>query len=80
MTHFAVELKPIAQRHGVEVGEVVIAWTLAQSGITFSLCGARNAAQATANARAGEVKLSTAELVAIDTAIAAHLGPVAAAA
>ena len=80
VTHFAAELKPIAQRHGVEVGEVVIAWTLAQSGITFSLCGARNAAQATANARAGEVKLSTAELVAIDTAIAAHLGPVAAAA
>ena len=59
---------------------MVIAWTLAQPGITFSLCGARNAAQAAENARAGEVKLSAEELVAIDAAIAAHLGPVAAAA
>ena len=47
---------PIARRHGVEVGEVVIAWTLAQPGITFSLCGARNAAQAVENARAGELQ------------------------
>ena len=77
---FRGELEPIAKRHGVAVGEVVIAWTLAQPGITFSLCGARNAAQAAENARAGELSLSAAELAAIDAAIAAHLGPVAAAA
>ena len=77
---FASNLAPIAKRHGVEVGEVVIAWTLAQPGITFSLCGARDATQAAQNARAGEFCLSADELVAIDVAIAAHLGPVAAAA
>ena len=76
---FACALEPIARRHGCEVGEVVIAWTLAQPGITFSLCGARNAAQAIENARAGEVRLSADELAAIDAAIVAHLGPVAAA-
>jgi methylglyoxal reductase len=80
VAHFTAELKPIAQHHGVEVGEVVIAWTLAQPGVTFSLVGARDAAQAGQNARAGAITLSAAELVAIDAAIAAHLGPVAAAA
>jgi methylglyoxal reductase len=58
----------------------VIAWTLAQPGITFSLCGARDATQAAQNARAGALRLSAGELVAIDAAITAHLGPVAAAA
>jgi aryl-alcohol dehydrogenase-like predicted oxidoreductase len=80
VAHFTAELKPIAQHHGVEVGEVVIAWTLAQPGVTFSLVGARDATQAKQNARAGAITLSAAELVAIDAAIAAHLGPVAAAA
>jgi methylglyoxal reductase len=77
---FASNLAPIAKRHGVEVGEVVIAWTLAQPGITFALCGARDATQAAQNARAGEVRLSADELTAIEAMIAAHLGPVAAAA
>jgi methylglyoxal reductase len=76
---FAGEIEPIAHRHKVEVGEVVIAWTLAQPGITFSLCGARNAAQAAENARAGAIGLSADELAVIDAAISAHLGPVAAA-
>ena len=62
--------EPIARRHGASVGEVVIAWTLAQPGITFSLCGARNPAQAVENARAGELRLSADELAAIDAAIA----------
>ena len=74
------DLDPIARAHNVEPGQIVIAWTIAQKGITFSLCGARNATQAIENARAGEVTLSTDELAIIDQAIAAHLGPVARAA
>ena len=77
---FMKVLQPIAAAHNVEPGQVVIAWTIAQPGITFSLCGARNPAQAIENARAGEIALSTDELAAIDSAIAAHLGPVARAA
>jgi aryl-alcohol dehydrogenase-like predicted oxidoreductase len=79
VARFASVLVPVARRHRVEVGEVVIAWTLAQHGITFSLCGARNATQAMENARAGELRLSADEFAAIDAAITAHLGPVAAA-
>tara|TARA_R110002020_G_scaffold109430_14_gene253108 strand:- start:5432 stop:6424 length:993 start_codon:yes stop_codon:yes gene_type:complete len=79
VSDFAADIEPVAQAHGVNTGEIVIAWTLAQPGITFSLCGARNAEQARENARAGALRLSTDELAGIDAAIARHLGPVASA-
>jgi aryl-alcohol dehydrogenase-like predicted oxidoreductase len=46
---------------------------LLQPGITFALCGARNAEQALDNARAGEIALDAGELAAIDAAVATHL-------
>jgi methylglyoxal reductase len=58
-------LDPIAQRHGVTIAELVIAWTFSQPGVTCVLCGARNAAQAEENARAGEITLSSDEIDAI---------------
>ena len=66
-------IAPIAAQHQASMAQIVIAWTLAQPGITFALCGARNAEQAIDNARAGEIALSASELAAIDAAIAAHL-------
>jgi len=66
-------IAPIATQHLASMAQIVIAWTLAQPGITFALCGARNAEQAADNARAGEIALDTGELAAIDAAIAAHL-------
>jgi methylglyoxal reductase len=66
-------LSPVAEAHQASMAQLVIAWTLAQPGITFALCGARNAAQALDNARAGEISLSAAELTAIDAAVAGHL-------
>ncbi|MEQ8392522.1 MAG: aldo/keto reductase [Thalassospira sp.] len=77
---FMKVLLPIAQSHNVEPGQIVIAWTIAQKGITFSLCGARNAQQAIENARSGEIALTVEEIAIIDQAITAHLGPVARAA
>lgn len=77
---FAAQIRPIAEDHGVDVAQVVIAWTLAQPGITFALCGARNPAQAQANAGAGRIRLAADEMAAIDAAIAEHLRPVAEAA
>ena len=77
---FAEAVAPIAAAHKANVGQIVIAWTLAQPGITFSLCGARNKEQAVENAHAGSISLSREDLSAIDAAIAAHLGPVAEAA
>jgi aryl-alcohol dehydrogenase-like predicted oxidoreductase len=66
-------IAPIAAQHQASMAQIVIAWTLAQPGITFALCGARNAEQALDNARAGEISLGASELTAIDAAIAAHL-------
>jgi methylglyoxal reductase len=66
-------IAPVAEQHKASMAQIVIAWTLAQPGITFGLCGARTAEQALDNARAGEIMLGTNELAIIDTAIAAHL-------
>lgn len=66
-------IAPIAEQHSASMAQIVIAWTLAQRGITFALCGARNGEQAFENARAGEITLEAGELAAIDAAIAAHL-------
>ena len=56
------------------IAQIVIAWTLAQPGITFALCGARNpdtgARQCAGRRRS---RLEAGELAAIDAAIAAHL-------
>jgi methylglyoxal reductase len=72
---FADTIRPIAEAHQADVGQIVIAWTLARPGITFSLCGARNAGQALENAQAGRISLSREELSSIEAAIDAHLGP-----
>jgi len=66
-------IQPISEQHKASMAQIVIAWTLAQPGITFALCGARNPEQALDNARAGEVKLSRDEVAALDKAIAMHL-------
>ena len=66
-------IDPIAKAHGATSAQIVIAWTLQQPGITFSLCGARNEKQATENAKAGRMRLSASDIDAISTAAAKHL-------
>lgn len=70
---FAGDIRPIADGHGATIAQVVIAWTLAQPGVTFALCGARNPDQAKDNARAGTIRLSPDELEIIDAAIRSRL-------
>ena len=70
---FAKSIRPIAEKHGATVAQLVIAWTLAQQGVTFALCGARNPAQALDNARAGTIRFDPDDLAGIDAAIAATL-------
>ncbi|MFD0980971.1 aldo/keto reductase [Tropicimonas aquimaris] len=65
---FAAAIAPIAEGHGATIAQIVIAWTLAQQGITFALCGARNPDQARENAGAGRLRLSEADLAEIDVA------------
>jgi aryl-alcohol dehydrogenase-like predicted oxidoreductase len=59
------KVQPIADGHGVTLGQMFIAWTIAQPGLTSALVGARSEEQVTENARAGEVKLSDEELAII---------------
>ena len=73
VTRFAEAIRPIAQEHEASIAQIVIAWTLAQPGITFALCGARNPAQALDNARAGTIRLSAEHLSTVEAAIAAEL-------
>lgn len=66
-------IAPIAEAHGATLAQTVIAWTVQQPGITFSLCGARDAGQAVENAKAGQLRLSDTEIAEIDRQAASHL-------
>lgn len=62
---------PVAHAHGATIAQVVLAWTLAQPGITAALVGARNAAQVAENARAGDLELVADERAEIEREFAA---------
>jgi aryl-alcohol dehydrogenase-like predicted oxidoreductase len=66
-------IAPVAAAHQSTAAQIVIAWTLQQPGITFSLCGARNPAQAKENAQAARIRLAADELKAISEAAERHL-------
>ncbi len=70
---FVAQVRPVAETHDATIGQIVIAWTLTQPGITFALCGARNADQARENAAAGRVRLSDDDIATIETAAIQHL-------
>lgn len=63
------KLKPIAASHGATLGQLVIAWTIAQPGITSALVGARDAAQTKENLKAQDIKLAQSDLAAINEAV-----------
>lgn len=62
----------VAKGRGMKIGQIVIAWTLAQPGVTHGLCGARNADQAIDNAKSGDIVLSGEEMQIIDAAVAQY--------
>lgn len=70
---FMQEIKPLASAHKATEGQVVVAWTLQQPGITFALCGARNPFQAAENAAAGRLRLSSSEVALVSAAASKHL-------
>jgi len=59
-------LREVARRHGRSAGEVAIAWTLYNPAVTGAIVGARNARQAEGVMRAGELRLSDAEVQEIE--------------
>ena len=59
-------LRPIAEHHGVSLGQLALAWVVAQPG-TSAIAGARNAEQAVQNAHASQVTLSREDLEEMET-------------
>jgi aryl-alcohol dehydrogenase-like predicted oxidoreductase len=68
------EVAPVAAEHRATLAQTVVAWTLAQPGVTCALCGARNPEQARENAGAGGLQLTGEELAALNAAVRRH-GP-----
>ncbi len=58
-------VQPIAERRRATIGQVVIAWTVAQRGVTAAIVGGRTPEQVRENAAAGDLVLEPAELAAI---------------
>ena len=58
-------VRPIAEKHGVSLAQLVINWTIQEPGITAALVGARNAEQAIHNAQALSFQLSPEECATI---------------
>jgi hypothetical protein len=51
------------------IGQLVIAWTVHQPGVTHALVGARTREQAVENAAAGRIQLTPEDLAAMNTAV-----------
>ena len=60
------KLRPIAERHGVTLGQLALAWVIVQPE-TAAIVGARNAEQAVQNAGASDVQLSLEDLAEMET-------------
>jgi methylglyoxal reductase len=67
------EIRPLAQSLDVTLAQLVIAWTVSQPGITYSLCGARNPEQASENAAAGNLSLSDEQIAVTSAAVDRYL-------
>lgn len=67
VNRFLNEIKPLAESKNATLAQLVIAWTIAQPGITVALVGARDAQQAIQNAKAAGVKLKPEEILYINS-------------
>lgn len=54
--------KDLTEKYACTLSQLVIAWTLAQPGVTVALCGARKAAHSRENAAAGDLVPAEADL------------------
>jgi methylglyoxal reductase len=63
--HLLASWKDLTDKYACTLSQLVLTWTAAQPGVTHVLAGARNIAQVTENARAGELNLETADLARI---------------
>jgi aryl-alcohol dehydrogenase-like predicted oxidoreductase len=60
-------LRSVAERLGIPVSTVALAWAVHQEGVTAAIAGSRNAAHVRSNAAAGDVTLDATTLAEIDS-------------
>lgn len=60
------KMRPVAEARGASLGQLAVAWALAQPGLTHALVGTRSAEQLQENAAAGDIELTTDELTALN--------------
>jgi len=70
------QIRPIAEAHDATFAQLVVAWTIAQPGVTAAIVGARTPGQARENAEAADIQLSADELAQIRAVFEALGGPV----
>ncbi|HEV3498663.1 MAG TPA: aldo/keto reductase, partial [Actinomycetes bacterium] len=63
----ARRLEPVAERHGVPVAAVAVAWVLATDGVTGAIVGARRPSQVDGWLPAGNLRLTDEDLAALAT-------------
>ena len=56
------KLDPLCEKHGVKVGQLMLAWVLARYERMHVLCGMRNPSRIDENVRAGEIRLSAEDM------------------
>ncbi len=66
-------MRPIAERLGIVVSQLALAWTFHQPGVTSAIAGSRNPDHVRSNAEAGDVVLDRATLDELDRIL--ELGP-----
>jgi aryl-alcohol dehydrogenase-like predicted oxidoreductase len=65
----AERLEPVAERHGVPVAAVAVAWVLATPGVTGAIVGARRPSQVDGWLPAGSLQLTDADLAELRAAV-----------
>jgi aryl-alcohol dehydrogenase-like predicted oxidoreductase len=63
-------LRPVAERNGLTLAQLALAWTVAQPGVTAAIAGSRSAARMREDAAAGAIDLTDAQLAEIDQQLA----------
>ena len=66
-------LRPIAERLGITLAQLTLAWTIHQPGVTAAIAGSRNPEHVRENASAGDVELDATTLAEIEELL--QLGP-----
>jgi aryl-alcohol dehydrogenase-like predicted oxidoreductase len=66
-------MRPVAERLGISVSQLALAWTFHQPGVTSAIAGSRNPEHVRSNAEAGDVVLDRATLDELERIL--ELGP-----